>query len=369
MNGAFPSGLLSAAVQKFLNIEVSGRKGPGYMRIDIILESNAPPETVAALGSLAEDVGLGGVWVSNMNDARDPFINFVDLARSTSSIRIGPIAVSPFELHPLKMAASLLTLNEVTGGRAQIVVGAGGGTATAMGVRRDRPVRAVRECVEILQAAARGEPVQYTGEIYQVRWYHPSWVNSAAPLIYVGANGPQMLRSAARYADGIMVSDFVPEHVRTARAIIDASLADSGRERDAFRLNNFWAWHVKESAEAAAREARIWLAVRGTLYPGYIDDVLDPDEAKIVNTNISAFIKAYHAKSPDIEGVPDEIVDKLVARATSASSIADLDHEIERLRAFKAAGLTEIALRIYDDPAASIRLIGERVLPALRDTG
>ena len=105
--------------------------------------------------------------------------------------------------------------------------------------------------------------------------------------------------------------------------------------------------------------------MRGTLYPKYIEDVLNADEAAIVNANIAAFIKAYHAKSPDIEGVPDQIVAKLVERATSASSISDLDKEIERLRQFKAAGLTEIALRIYDDPADSIRLIGERVVPAL----
>ena len=63
--------------------------------------------------------------------------------------------------------------------------------------------------------------------------------------------------------------------------------------------------------------------------------------------------------------MPDAIVDRIVAACTSASSVADLDHEIERLQRFKAAGLTEIALRLYDDPAASIRLIGERVVPAL----
>ena len=79
-----------------------------------------PPERIAELGKLAEDAGLGGVWVSNMNDARDPFINFVDLARATSRIRLGPIAVSPFELHPLKMASSLLTLNEAAKGRKPI---------------------------------------------------------------------------------------------------------------------------------------------------------------------------------------------------------------------------------------------------------
>ena len=335
------------------------------MRIDVILESNNSPDTVAELGKLAEECGLGGVWVSNMNDGRDPFINFVDLARVTDRIRMGPIAVSPFELHPLKMAAALLTLNERSAGRAQIVVGAGGGTASAMGMKTERPVRAVRECIEILQAAATGEPLRYKGEMYQVRWWNPSWAKSRPPVIYAGANGPQMLSSAARYADGIMVSDFVIERVRDARERIDRSLADSGRPAESFRLNNFWAWHVKESQEEAERESRIWLAVRGTLYPKYLEDVLDPDEASVVTANIDSFIKAYHAKSPEIEGVPDGIVRKLVDRATSASSISDFDREIDRMRQFRDAGLTEIALRIYDDPAESIRLIGERLVPAL----
>ena len=43
-------------------------------------------------------------------------------------MRMGPVAISPFELHPLKMANQLLTLNEFAGGRANIVVGGGGGT-------------------------------------------------------------------------------------------------------------------------------------------------------------------------------------------------------------------------------------------------
>jgi len=337
------------------------------MRIDIILESNNSPEQVLELGRLAEQVGLGGVWVSNMNDARDPFINFVPLAMQTERIRLGPIAVSPFELHPLKMASSLLTLNEVAHGRAQIVVGAGGGTVSAMGRKPARVVRAVRECVEILKAAATGKPVNYHGEIYDIRWYNPSWIERTAPNIYVGANGPQMLRAAARYADGIMVSDFTIDRVRWAREIIDASLIEAGRSPDTFPVNNFWAWHVKEDAEAARREARIWLAVRGTIYPKYIGDILDEDEAQIVNDNINSFIRAYHQKTHLIDGVPDAIVDRIVDACTSASSIADLDHEIERIQQFKAAGLTQIALRIYDDPAASIRLIGERLVPALAD--
>jgi len=336
------------------------------VRIDVILESNLGPGPIAELGQLAERCGLGGVWVSNMNDARDPFINFVDLARATSRIRLGPIAVSPFELHPLKMAGSLLTLNELAGGRAQIVVGAGGGTVASMGIKPVRVVRAVRECVEILKAAARGKPVRYKGELFQVGWYDPSWVRSPPPDIYAGANGPQMLKAAPRYADGIMVSDFVVDHVRRAHEIVSASLTEAGRDAGAFAMNNFWAWHVKESAEEAAREARIWLTVRGTLYPPYIEDVLDPDEAAIVNANIGAFIRAYNRKSDRIEGVPPAIVQKLVERCTSAVPLSRLDEEVERLRDFERAGLTAIALRIYENPADTIRLLGERVVPALR---
>jgi hypothetical protein len=44
----------------------------------------------------------------------------------------------------------------------------------------------------------------------------------------------------------------------------------------------------------------------------------------------------------------------------------DLDRHIERLRAFKAAGFTEIVLGLQEDAAESIRMIGERVLPEIR---
>lgn len=337
------------------------------MRIDVILGSNNPPERIRDLGVLAEQCGLGGVWVSNMNDARDPFINFVPLAMATHRIRLGPIAVSPFELHPLKMASALLTLNEVSRGRAQIVVGAGGGTVSAMGLKPVRVVRAVRECIEILRMAASGRPVRYAGELFKVRWYDASWAKSPPPQLYAGANGPQMLRSAARHADGVMVSDFVVDHVRWARGQVDEALHAAGRDPAGFPLNNFWAWHVKPTREEAEREARTWLAVRGTIYPKYIGHILDPDEAALVNRNTEAFIRAYQRKSDVIEGIPPEIVRKIVQGCTSACAIDELDGEIERLRRFRDAGLTQIALRIYERPEDTIRLLGERVVPALAD--
>ncbi len=335
------------------------------MRFDVILPSDLSHQEIVKLGKLAEDCGLGGVWVANNYATRDAFVNFVPLAMQSKTIRMGPIAVSPFELHPQKMAHSLLTLNEIAGGRAQLVVGGGGGTAEIIGQKPRRMVRAVRECVEILNQAIGGKPGPYKGELYEVGWLDVGWPEQAAPMIYVGANGPQMLRAAARYADGIMVSDFTPDRVRRTHEIIDPMLSERGRNPAGYPLNNFWAWHVLDSREQAHREARIYLAVRGTIYPDYIGDVVDETESKVVTDHTRSFIQAYQAKSPEIDGVPDDILEKIVDGGVSASPVSEIEREVERMREFKAAGLTEIALCIYSDPEKAIRLIGDHLVSAL----
>lgn len=335
------------------------------MRFDAILPSDLSHEDMVRLGKLAEECGLGGVWVANNYGTRDAFVNFVPLALQSRQIRMGPIAVSPFELHPQKMAHSLLTLNEISAGRAQIVVGGGGGTAEIIGQKPKRMVRAVRECVEILNQAIEGKPGSYKGEMYEVGWLDVRWPEQSPPMIYVGANGPQMLRGAARYADGIMVSDFTPDRIRRTHEIIDPILSERHCDPSGYPLNNFWAWHVLDSREEAHREARIYLAVRGTIYPDYIADVVDDDEAKIVTDNTRAFIKAYQTRSPEIARVPDSILEKIVDGGVSAFPVSEIEREVERMREFEDAGLTEIALCIYSQPEKAIRLIGEHLVAAL----
>ncbi len=337
------------------------------MKFHIILEANNSPERIAELARLAESYDMSGIWVSNMHDARDPFITFAEAARTTEKIRLGPVAVSPYELHPLKMATSLLTLNEIAGGRAQISISAGdGGTAMAMGFKAERRLRAVRECVDILEAAASGKPVRYDGEMYKALYYHASWITQPTPKIYVCAGGPQMLASSAKYAQGIFVGDHLPEHVATVSKTIKAAQAEAGRTDDDFQLLNFWAWHVKESQDDARAESRMWLAVRATPWPVYYyRDILPEADMQIVWDNLPAINKAFYNKNSEINEIPQDILDRLVDQCSSTSSIDNLEHEINRLRRFREAGLTDIALRIYENPEDSIRLIGERVMPAM----
>ena len=89
------------------------------MQIDVILDARAKPQELAELGQLAERCGIHGVWVSSLLDSRDPFANLALLAHGTSRIRLGPIAVNPFDTHPVKIASALLTLNEIASGRSE----------------------------------------------------------------------------------------------------------------------------------------------------------------------------------------------------------------------------------------------------------
>jgi len=337
------------------------------MNVDLILQPHFSAAEMTRLGLLAESYGIRGVWATNHLDGRDPFVNFVPLAERSSRLRMGPTALSPFEVHPVKMAGLLLTLNEISGGRAQVAVGGGGGTLQSMGMKPQRMVRAVRECIEILRLAASGKPGGYKGEVFSTHWLDARWAKAPKPAIYAAANGPQMLKMAARHADGIMTSDFTPQRLRWAREMIDPVLDAAGRDRAGFPFINFWAWHVKDSREAAQAEARTYLMARGTIWEPYIHDVVTAEEAAIVARHYPAFVRAYDRRSPDIEGVPEHILARIVDQGVAASGVADIDREIERLREMRRAGVTDIVLCLYNDAAESIRIIGEKVVPALRD--
>ena len=128
------------------------------MQIDIILEPDLSPNQVAEIGMKAESYGVRALWSSNFFAHWDCFLSLVPLAQQTKRMLIGPLAVSPFEMHPLKIANSLLSLNEIAGGRAVIAMGAGEGNIDAMGIQRpEKIVRATREGIEIVRGAGYGK--------------------------------------------------------------------------------------------------------------------------------------------------------------------------------------------------------------------
>jgi len=181
-----------------------------------------------------------------------------------------------------------------------------------------------------------------------------------------------MIRMARRVADGLMMSDVVPEIIADCVAIARQRGQELRCPDDPFRVSNFWAWHVKKDRAQSLREARRELILRGWLTRYHLSPFMSAEDCDFIEAHKQAFLDAYVDKSGDIRGVPQRIIDRLVEHMTFSGDFSAIDRHAETLRKFAAAGLTEIALRLHDDQADALRVIGERLMPALgvaRDAG
>lgn len=336
------------------------------MKIHVILSPDTSPREVCELGLLAESLGIDGIWSSNYPSSRDPFLTLAPLALASSRIRLGPLVVTAYEQHPFKTAKAIATLNELCGGRAHILIGGPTGVNAAMGMGVDRMVIRVRESVEVVKAAGPERALNYPGKIFQVWNYHPTWATDAPARVYVGANQPQMMRMAAKVADCIMVGDPTPGRFTKSMAMLDGLLAEAGRSRQDVPVSGLVAWHVKADRAASLREARSQLALRGMLDRWYLEEFLDDEAIALVQKHLNGFFKAYKTGADTVPGVPEEIMRQLVDHLALAGSPDDIDQHVEKLRTLGRLGLDEVALKLHDGQAEAIRLIGERVVPALR---
>jgi alkanesulfonate monooxygenase SsuD/methylene tetrahydromethanopterin reductase-like flavin-dependent oxidoreductase (luciferase family) len=351
------------------------------MDIELVVGNEMHPQQVAEFAVAAEEAGVRTLWNSNITNGYDPFMALVPAAQATSRIRLGPLAVSPYEMHPLKIAYALSTLNELSAGRAQI--GLGGGGAMALWIRSEaagseasldftkmRIVRGVREAAEIIyRITSGGYWPAYEGEVFTLnRPFNTTFISSLPrPQIISCSMGPQMLRMGGRIADGLQLGDVVPERMPEVMTEINTGLAKRAYPAEDFRIGNFWAWHIKQDRAASLHEARRKLFSRAELLPPYIglDHLLAADEAQIVKDNFRNFLMADVTGTGEIKNVPPELVQKLIDHVCSAGGLDDIDREIERFKRMEQAGVTDLAIRVFDDPFDALKIIAEHVIPQL----
>lgn len=337
------------------------------MKIDIILEPDLTPEEICDLGLLAESYGVDSVWTSNYFSHWDPFISLTQLANQSRKIKLGILAVSPFEMHPLKIANSLLTLNEISQGRAQIAVGAGEGNLTAMNLDTPKKiVLAVREALEIINKACCNDLKKgYEGEIFSVSLpCDYGWAKQKKPIVYGTAYRHMMMRMEGRVADGVYIGATPPEVLEEAIDNIQIGKEKRLDGNENILINSFWAWHIKSDKEEAYKESRRELAWRARkLEKSLLQHYFSDDECEEIAAKFESFVDAYFDRSGNIKDIDMEIANKLCRVFTSTGDLSDLGSEIARFKQFEKMGQTHLSLRLHDDPKAALDIIGTEVLP------
>lgn len=119
--------------------------------------------------------------------------------------------------------------------------------------------------------------------------------------------------------------------------------------------------------EASYYEARRGLAWRTQIVPPWhgLADIVDEATAQVVRENFEAFAKAFWTRSGTIEGVPAELVSRLIQLVSSAGDYGEIEGEVERYKALERAGFTDLALKVFDEPMGAVKTICERVVSRL----
>ncbi len=183
------------------------------MRFGIFSFGIAPYEDLARRWRSAEELGFDSAWVDddlNMPEYADfePWTLLGALSRETSRLLIGTLVSVVTFRHPSFLAAQVITLDHISGGRAELGLGSGGppNAYGAYGLDEWSPkgrLDRLTEQAAILDPLLRGETVTWEGRHYSVREARvPAPLQRPRPPFIIAAHGDRGLRLVARHADG-----------------------------------------------------------------------------------------------------------------------------------------------------------------------
>lgn len=171
-----------------------------------MLVPEVPIPVVVELALEAEALGYRRVWVPDEGLAtRDVIVTMTAIAAATETIQIGTGIVNPYSRHPALTAAAIASIDEMTGGRAFLGLGAGGSlTLDPLGVDRPRPLTHVREAVEAARALFSGDVVDLDGETLSLTKARMQYGRPDIEIWFAG-RGPKMLHQAGAIMDGVLL--------------------------------------------------------------------------------------------------------------------------------------------------------------------
>ena len=185
-----------------------------------------PVEHVVNAAVTAEELGCSRVWIPDEGlAARECWVTLGAVAAATSSVEVGTGITNAYTRHPGMTAAAVATLDEASGGRAALGIGAGGAlTLTALAIERRAPITAMRELVTTSRALWSGGTVDHIGVAGGFRRARLGYGRADIP-IWLAGRGPRVMRLAGELADGFIMSfvhkELIGEHVAAIRGAAD----------------------------------------------------------------------------------------------------------------------------------------------------
>ncbi|MCY3935614.1 MAG: LLM class flavin-dependent oxidoreductase [Chloroflexi bacterium] len=295
---------------------------------------------------LGERLGYAMAWIPDQTFYRDPFLVMAHWAQATEQIQLMIGVTNPYTRHPAQVARAIATVDEISGGRANLGIGSGNRRELLlpMGYEQDAAAARTREMLTLVRALLRGEELQHESPYVTAKDLQLSWRPERIVPIYIAARGALMLEAAGELADGAAIGALVSEEgLDYAFAALERGAARAGRSLDDLEIVSWVTCRVVED-EAAAHE-RLKPSVAHIIggAPLSLLRAIGMEEGAI-----AALKRAYAAGGP--AGAAPLVTRREIDMLTIVGTAVRVRETCERLA---ARGVGQIGILLTGDDAAS----------------
>mgnify|MGYP001079023767 FL=1 len=282
---------------------------------------------------IADAVGVHSAWVPEAW-GRDAFTILTLLADKTQHIQLGTAIVNTYSRTPAALAQHFATMDELAGGRMLLGLGTSGPQVIEHfhGVEFKPPLQRLREYVEIINTIMRGEPLKYSGKLFDLQRgfklrFKP--VRNHIP-IYLATINAKSVKMTAELADGWLPILIPLEHLKSEIDNVRQASVAAGRPASAVSVRAPGTVtvtpHVDKARAASAGMLAFYIGRMGAFYAAQLTRLGYGDAVETIK-------KAWEGGSQLAgEAVPYQLVD-------ATGCVGSVEEGIERLQAQEESGV------------------------------
>jgi 5,10-methylenetetrahydromethanopterin reductase len=347
------------------------------MRFSYVMLPDYPLEESMRAIKLADELGFYACYAADETWHKDLWLLFAAAADKTKNIRFGSSVSAVMLREPALIAQATATLDELTNGRAEVVLGSGNfGLLAQHGINwaNTKPISRVKEGLHVIRTFLDDGVITYDGEFWQYNglFTFARPVQERVPVKMGAMRGPRSFQVAGEFSDGCHHAlsytreayDYAVEHLR-----IGAERA--GKDWKDLDIGAWVVVSVGRDSEAAKHAARSMVGIYASAMPAeqLERNGVDPNSLKPI---IDAIAGGDLAKG--IELTPPELAEKLSFAGTPEEVVDKIRREVEPtgvnhfIAAITDASLVKAFTGMTLDGVATVeeqlRLIHDEVMPA-----
>ena len=291
-------------------------------RVAMYLQDKHEIREGMAYAQYAEERGFEAVWQAESRLVRDAIVPMAAFAAVTSRIKIGSGVINNWTRNIGLLAATFLTLDDLAPDR--IICGLGAWwdpLAKNVGIERRKPLKAMRETIEVMKRLLNMERVTFHGEFHHVDGIELDVVHGRREPrnvpIFIGATHMGMMELAGEIADGVVLNYCVPpEYNLEALKHIEIGAKKAGRKLDDIDCPQLIVCSVDYDHHSAVQAAKELITQYLAQQPHIAEASGTPPETVKKVQSILGWPATKEQIHEAMQFVPDDLIERITASGT-----------------------------------------------------